>query len=71
MIGVPITLRVSDVFDTNIYRNRRVSDAVIENMTWKGQTQTATLSFSYRFSKGKLNRRNSNNKNYNESGSLE
>ncbi|MEQ9167633.1 MAG: outer membrane beta-barrel family protein, partial [Fulvivirga sp.] len=66
-----ITLRATDLFDTNIYVNERISNEIIENMRWKGQTRTATLSFSYRFSKGKVNNRKSSNKSYNESGALE
>ncbi|MTI39377.1 outer membrane beta-barrel family protein [Fulvivirga lutimaris] len=66
-----VTLRVSDLFDTNVYRNKRISNAIIENMRWKGQTQTATLSFSYRFMKGKIVNRNATGKRYSESGALE
>ena len=66
-----LSLRFSDVFRGNIYENQRKSNDVMENMRWLGQTRIAILSFNYRFSKGKVKKRNQTSKNYNESGALE
>ena len=66
-----LSVRFNDIFRGNIYENQRLSDQIVENMRWLGQTRIAILSFNYRFSKGSVKKRKQANKNYNESGALE
>lgn len=66
-----VSARFTDIFRGNIYANQRISNAVMEDMRWLGQTRVVVLSFSYRFSQGDVKRRKQAGKNYNESGALE
>ncbi len=66
-----LSLRFTDVFRGTIYENERISNMIMEDRKWLGQTRAIVMSFSYRFSQGDVKLRKQNKKNYNESGALE
>ena len=66
-----VNLRFTDVFKGNVFRSKRYSNEIIEDMKWMGQTRVGILSFSYRFARGDIKKRKAREKRYNESGALE
>ncbi len=66
-----ISLRITDLYQGNLYKNTRISNEIREQMVWRGQTRAGIVSFSYNFSKGALQKRKAKAKRYSESGALE